>query len=228
MIKNDRRNQSPQNFAHSQTQSGSHQMQNNQGSNGDYNAQPQRNYAHRTQNHPSNSQYQGGSHPQASQQNGYHNPSQNQSQSQFQGQHQSRHPSAPRRTPSSSRPQQHRPYQSLRNQTIDSNGPEVRIRGTIYQIFEKYASLARENAMGGDRVLAENLLQHAEHYMRLINDVKAEMATEQTQGQRQEQKQNVPFQVPTSLPNALPNALPSALQGPLNLGEDLTKYQPIL
>ncbi|MBI1393314.1 MAG: DUF4167 domain-containing protein [Alphaproteobacteria bacterium] len=54
------------------------------------------------------------------------------------------------------------------NRAYDSNGPEVRIRGTANQIFDKYQALARDAASAGDRVKAENYLQHAEHYFRLI------------------------------------------------------------
>lgn len=56
-----------------------------------------------------------------------------------------------------------------RNQTFDSNGPEVRIRGNAYQVHEKYLALARDASAGGDRVMSENYLQHAEHYYRIIN-----------------------------------------------------------
>lgn len=56
-----------------------------------------------------------------------------------------------------------------RNQTFDSNGPEVRVRGNAHQIFEKYQVLAREAAAAGDRIAAESYYQHAEHYLRLIN-----------------------------------------------------------
>lgn len=56
-----------------------------------------------------------------------------------------------------------------RAQVFDSNGPEVRIRGTAYQICEKYQALAKDAAAMGDRVMAESYLQHAEHYQRVIN-----------------------------------------------------------
>ncbi len=51
---------------------------------------------------------------------------------------------------------------------FDSNGPEVRIRGTAHQVYEKYLGLARDASGSGDRVASENLLQHAEHYYRII------------------------------------------------------------
>jgi hypothetical protein len=55
------------------------------------------------------------------------------------------------------------------SQTLDSNGPSVKIRGTAHQIFERYVALAREAYTSGDRVAAENLYQHAEHYFRVVN-----------------------------------------------------------
>src|SRR5579862_342714 len=57
----------------------------------------------------------------------------------------------------------------LRHQTFDSNGPDVRVRGNAYQVFEKYLALARDAHSAGDRVAAENYYQHAEHYYRIIN-----------------------------------------------------------
>src|ERR1700693_3305099 len=64
-----------------------------------------------------------------------------------------------------------RPFQSQqrapqRNQSFDSTGPNLKIRGSAHQIFERYVALAREAATSGDRVAAENFYQHAEHYFR--------------------------------------------------------------
>jgi len=56
-----------------------------------------------------------------------------------------------------------------RGQILDSNGPNVKIRGSSHQIFERYVALAREASTSGDRVAAENLYQHAEHYFRVMN-----------------------------------------------------------
>lgn len=61
-----------------------------------------------------------------------------------------------------------------RNQVFDSNGPEVRIRGTAFQICEKYMALAKDAASTGDVVMAESYMQHAEHYQRIINTWAAE------------------------------------------------------
>jgi hypothetical protein len=52
--------------------------------------------------------------------------------------------------------------------SFESNGPDVKIRGTPAHIAEKYLTLSRDAQTSGDPVLAENYLQHAEHYMRII------------------------------------------------------------
>lgn len=56
-----------------------------------------------------------------------------------------------------------------RMQVFDSNGPDVRIRGTAHQICEKYTTLAKDARSVGDLVLVESYLQHAEHYQRIIS-----------------------------------------------------------
>lgn len=70
------------------------------------------------------------------------------------------------------------------NRALDSNGPDVRIRGTANQIHDKYQTLARDAQSAGDRVKAENYLQHAEHYFRLM---KALQPTPQPQQDSAEQ-----------------------------------------
>ena len=62
-----------------------------------------------------------------------------------------------------------RPRPPHRMQTFESSGPSVKIRGNAYQVFERYIALAREAASSGDRIAAENLYQHAEHYFRVMN-----------------------------------------------------------
>jgi len=52
--------------------------------------------------------------------------------------------------------------------TYESNGPDVKIRGTAHHVGEKYLQLARDAQSSGDPVMAENYLQHAEHYFRII------------------------------------------------------------
>ena len=56
-----------------------------------------------------------------------------------------------------------------RNHVFDSNGPDVRVRGTSQQLFEKYLQLGRDATSAGDRVMAEGYFQHAEHYFRILN-----------------------------------------------------------
>jgi len=70
---------------------------------------------------------------------------------------------------------------SLRHQSFDSNGPDVRVRGNAWQVYEKYQSLARDAQSAGDRVLAENYLQYAEHYYRVTEAINEATATEQRQ-----------------------------------------------
>ncbi len=55
------------------------------------------------------------------------------------------------------------------NRAFDSNGPDgVKVRGAAQHVYEKYQQLARDAHTAGDRVLAENYLQHAEHYFRVM------------------------------------------------------------
>jgi hypothetical protein len=56
-----------------------------------------------------------------------------------------------------------------RNHVFDSNGPDMRLRGTAQQLFEKYLQLGRDATSAGDRVMAESYFQHAEHYFRILN-----------------------------------------------------------
>ena len=96
-----------------------------------------------------------------------------------------------------------------RMQTFDSNGPDVRIRGTAYQITEKYIALARDATSSGDRVLAESYLQHAEHYQRSINEMTEEynkynpplqqQQPQHGQGQGQDQGQDDDQQQPPEM-----------------------------
>jgi hypothetical protein len=59
-------------------------------------------------------------------------------------------------------------HQNPLARSFESNGPDVKIRGTPSHIAEKYMTLARDALSSGDPVLAENYLQHAEHYNRII------------------------------------------------------------
>src|SRR5438309_10216695 len=58
--------------------------------------------------------------------------------------------------------------QNPMTRVFESNGPDVKIRGTASHVAEKYVQLARDAQASGDPVAAENYFQHAEHYFRLI------------------------------------------------------------
>jgi hypothetical protein len=55
-----------------------------------------------------------------------------------------------------------------KSQSFDGGGSDTRVRGNVYQVLEKYLQLARDAGVAGDRVAAENFLQHADHYYRVI------------------------------------------------------------
>lgn len=61
------------------------------------------------------------------------------------------------------------------SRTYDSSGPDVKVRGTAQHVAEKYMNLARDAQSSGDRVMAENYLQHAEHYNRIIMTAQAQL-----------------------------------------------------
>src|SRR5947199_4703321 len=58
--------------------------------------------------------------------------------------------------------------QNPMTRVFESNGPDIKIRGTASHVAEKYVQLARDARSSGDPVAAENYLQHAEHYFRMI------------------------------------------------------------
>jgi len=70
-----------------------------------------------------------------------------------------------------------KPQGSNLSRNLESNGPDVKIRGTAAHIAEKYATLARDALSSGDTVAGESYLQHAEHYNRII------MANQQAQAE---------------------------------------------
>ena len=59
--------------------------------------------------------------------------------------------------------------------SYESNGGDVKIRGTALHVAEKYVQLARDAQSSGDRVVGENYLQHAEHYYRIVAAAQAQM-----------------------------------------------------
>ena len=83
-----------------------------------------------------------------------------------------------------------------RNHVFDSNGPDLRIRGTAQQLFEKYLQLGRDATSSGDRVMAEGYFQHAEHYFRILNAMNQAAQQNQPQngqGQHGQQGQRRPY-----------------------------------
>lgn len=81
--------------------------------------------------------------------------------------------------------------QNQLSRSLESNGPDVKIRGTASHIFEKYQTLARDAQTSGDRIGAESYQQHAEHYYRLIMAAQAQQEQVRQEHQnRQEQNNN--------------------------------------
>ncbi len=91
--------------------------------------------------------------------------------------------------------------QNLLHRSFESTGPEVKIRGTAQQIYERYQQYARDAASAGDRIAAENLLQHAEHYYRIYAAALAsspQQTRPQGQGGQAQQGNDQPVVVETS------------------------------
>jgi hypothetical protein len=102
------------------------------------------------------------------------------------------------------------------NRTYDSSGPEVKIRGAASHVYEKYLQLARDANSGGDRIMAENYLQHAEHYYRIMAAAAAQQAQYQAQ-QAAQQPQHAGGQPQTGT-NGQPQQQPQGGQQPGNGG----------
>ena len=62
------------------------------------------------------------------------------------------------------------------SRNYESNGPDVKVRGNAAHIAEKYLQLARDAQSSGDSVMAENYLQHAEHYFRIVSSAQQAMS----------------------------------------------------
>src|ERR1700751_4840177 len=70
---------------------------------------------------------------------------------------------------------------------FESNGPDIKIRGTASHVAEKYVQLARDARSSGDPVAAENYYQHAEHYFRLIAAAQEQFRQNQPQQPRSDE-----------------------------------------
>ncbi|MGB8401338.1 DUF4167 domain-containing protein, partial [Bradyrhizobium sp.] len=74
--------------------------------------------------------------------------------------------------------------QNPMTRVFESNGPDIKIRGTASHVAEKYVQLARDARSSGDPVAAENYYQHAEHYFRLIAAAQEQFRQNQPQPTR--------------------------------------------
>src|SRR5499433_3936552 len=84
-------------------------------------------------------------------------------------------------------------HQNSLSRMYESNGPDVKIRGTASHVAEKYLQLARDAQASGDPVAAENYYQHAEHYFRMIAAAQEQFRQSQPYyPQGGEQRGNVP------------------------------------
>ncbi|MEP3629458.1 MAG: DUF4167 domain-containing protein [Hyphomicrobiales bacterium] len=70
--------------------------------------------------------------------------------------------------------------------SYESNGPDVKVRGTAQHVAEKYLTLARDALSSGDSVAAENYFQHAEHYNRIIMTAQAQQSAARDEERRQQ------------------------------------------
>ena len=70
------------------------------------------------------------------------------------------------------------------SRNFESNGPDVKVRGNAAHIAEKYLQLARDAQSSGDSVMAENYLQHAEHYFRIVSSAQQAQNGQRPDGQQ--------------------------------------------
>ncbi|MFP9138785.1 DUF4167 domain-containing protein [Devosia sp. XGJD_8] len=69
------------------------------------------------------------------------------------------------------------------SRNFESNGPDVKVRGNAAHVAEKYLQLARDAQSSGDSVMAENYLQHAEHYFRIVSSAQQAQSGQRPDGQ---------------------------------------------
>src|SRR5689334_22838171 len=82
--------------------------------------------------------------------------------------------------------QNNRRGQNPMTRVFESNGPDIKIRGTASHVAEKYVQLARDARSSGDPIAAENYYQHAEHYFRLIAAAQEQFRQNQPQPRTEE------------------------------------------
>ena len=69
---------------------------------------------------------------------------------------------------------------------LESNGPDIKIKGSASQIVEKYLALSRESQSSGDPIASESYLQYAEHYQRIVdaNELKIQRSQNHSTGEQ--------------------------------------------
>ncbi len=72
------------------------------------------------------------------------------------------------------------------SRNFESNGPDVKVRGNAAHVAEKYMQLARDAQSSGDSVMAENYLQHAEHYFRIVSSAQQAQSGQRPDNQGQD------------------------------------------
>jgi len=121
----------------------------------------------------------------------------------------------------------HQHHNNRKNQnpltrTYESNGPDVKIRGTAATIAEKYIQLARDAQSSGDPIAAENYYQHAEHYFRLIAAAQ-EQFRQQNPGHFSQQQ---PGNAPQGADEALDDGDDEFQSSPSGQSEPYAREQP--
>jgi Domain of unknown function (DUF4167) len=102
------------------------------------------------------------------------------------------------------------------NRVYESNGPDVKVRGTAQTVAEKYMQLGRDAQSSGDNVMAESYYQFAEHYFRV-------MQASQPVGQPSQQLRrpdDEEFEDDGTAPAAEGEALAQPVDGEAASGED--------
>ena len=85
-----------------------------------------------------------------------------------------------------------RPRRSnLSSRLLESNGPDIKIKGSAPQIVEKYLALSRESQSSGDPIAAESYLQYAEHYQRIVDANELKIQSNQNQSTDEQVISNV-------------------------------------
>jgi hypothetical protein len=111
-----------------------------------------------------------------------------------------------------------------KNSNFDSNGPEVRVRGSAQQVYEKYLTLARDAMAVDDRISSENYFQHAEHYFRILG---AQESGDGRDGGRNRRGRNQPHQENQSEEDDSPTNQESTDQNtPQNVQESVMESPP--